>query len=46
MRLECVDDAIGGVVAVDDRWDELVIAVPFFLNDMLVLGADFVVGHL
>ena len=46
MCLKCADGAIGGVVAVDARWDELVSAVPFFPNYMLVLGAGFVVGHL
>ena len=46
MRLECTDGALGRVAAVDVRWDKLVIAVPVFLDDALVLGAGFVAEYL
>ena len=44
--LEGLDGALRGVAAVDVRRDELELALPFFLNDALVLGAGLVVENL
>ena len=47
MGLEGLDGVLCGVAAVDVRWDELELALSFFLDDSpFVLGASLVVENL